>query len=47
MRAGEVRVIPSGVLHQAEALEDPLGVDVFGPPRQDWLDGADDYFHRK
>jgi quercetin dioxygenase-like cupin family protein len=47
VRAGEVLVIPSNVPHQAEALEDTLDVDVFSPPRQDWLDGTDDYFHRK
>jgi quercetin dioxygenase-like cupin family protein len=47
VRAGEVLVIPSNVPHQAEALEDTLDVDVFCPPRQDWLDGTDDYFHRK
>jgi quercetin dioxygenase-like cupin family protein len=47
VRAGEVLVIPGNVLHQAEALEDTLDVDVFSPPRQDWLDGTDDYFHRK
>jgi quercetin dioxygenase-like cupin family protein len=47
VRAGEVLVIPSNVPHQAEALEDTLDVDVFAPPRQDWLDGTDDYFHRK
>jgi quercetin dioxygenase-like cupin family protein len=47
VRAGEVLVIPSNVPHRAEALEDTLDVDVFSPPRQDWLDGTDDYFHRK
>lgn len=47
VRAGEVLVIPSNVPHQAEALEDTLDVDVFSPPRQDWLDGTDDYFRRK
>jgi quercetin dioxygenase-like cupin family protein len=47
VRAGEVLVIPGNVLHQAEALEDTLDIDVFSPPRQDWLDGTDDYFHRK
>ena len=46
VRAGEVLVIPSNVPHKAEALEDTLDVDVFSPPRQDWLDGTDDYFHR-
>ena len=45
--AGEVLHIPSNVPHQAEALEDTLDVDIFSPPRQDWLDGTDSYFHRK
>lgn len=43
--AGEVLHIPSNVPHKAEALEDTLDVDVFCPPRQDWLDGTDSYFH--
>ena len=47
VRAGEVLVIPSNVPHSALALEDTLDVDVFNPPRQDWLDGTDSYFHRK
>jgi quercetin dioxygenase-like cupin family protein len=47
LRRGEVLHIPSNVPHEAEALEDTLDVDVFSPPRQDWLDGTDDYFHRK
>jgi unsaturated pyranuronate lyase len=41
--AGEVLHIPSYVPHKAEALEDTLDVDVFSPPRQDWLDKTDDY----
>jgi quercetin dioxygenase-like cupin family protein len=45
VRAGEVLVIPSHVPHMAEALEDTLDVDIFSPPRQDWLDGSDTYFH--
>jgi quercetin dioxygenase-like cupin family protein len=43
VRAGEVVVIPSNVLHRALALEDTLDVDVFCPPRQDWLAGTDAY----
>ena len=43
--AGEVLFIPSNVPHKAEALEDTFDVDVFSPPRQDWLDGTDSYFH--
>lgn len=45
VRAGEVLFIPSNVPHKAEALEDTFDVDVFCPPRQDWLDGTDSYFH--
>ena len=45
VRAGEILYIPSNVPHKAEALEDTLDVDVFSPPRQDWLDGTDTYFH--
>src|SRR4051795_687713 len=41
--AGEVLHIPAHVPHRAEALEDTLDVDVFHPPRQDWLDGSDAY----
>jgi len=47
VRAGEVLVIPSNVPHEAVALEDTLDVDVFSPPRQDWLNGTDSYFHKK
>ena len=41
--AGEVLHIPADLPHKAEALEDTLDVDVFHPPRQDWLDGSDAY----
>ncbi len=41
--AGEVLHIPSNLPHRAEALEDTLDVDIFAPPRQDWLDGTDAY----
>ena len=45
--AGEVLHIPSHVRHKAEALADTLDVDVFSPPRQDWLDKTDDYLRQK
>jgi quercetin dioxygenase-like cupin family protein len=41
--AGEVLTIPAHLPHRAEALEDTLDVDVFHPPRSDWLDGSDAY----
>jgi quercetin dioxygenase-like cupin family protein len=43
LKAGEVVVIPSNVPHRALALEDTLDVDIFCPPRQDWLTGTDAY----
>lgn len=46
VRAGEVLVIPSNLEHRALALEDTLDMDVFNPPRQDWLDGSDAYLRR-
>ncbi|HEV8355454.1 MAG TPA: cupin domain-containing protein [Gemmatimonadales bacterium] len=46
VRAGEVLHIPGNVPHKAEALEDTLDVDVFSPPRQDWINKTDDYLRR-
>jgi quercetin dioxygenase-like cupin family protein len=46
VRAGEVLHIPSWVWHKAEAIEDTLDVDVFSPPRQDWINKTDDYLRR-
>jgi quercetin dioxygenase-like cupin family protein len=47
VRAGEVLHIPSNVPHEALALEDTLDVDVFSPPRQDWLQKTDNYLRDK
>jgi quercetin dioxygenase-like cupin family protein len=46
VNAGEILTIPSNVPHRAEALEDTFEVDVFSPPRQDWIDKTDDYLRR-
>ena len=43
VHAGELLTIPSNVPHKAEALEDTLDLDVFNPPREDWLNKTDDY----
>ena len=43
VRAGEVLTIPPHLPHSALALEDTLDVDIFNPPREDWLDGSDAY----
>ncbi len=44
---GEVLHIPANVPHKAEAIEDTLDVDIFSPPRQDWLDKSDAYLRQK
>jgi len=46
LRSGEVLHIPANVQHKAEAIEDTLDVDVFSPPREDWISGTDDYLRR-
>jgi quercetin dioxygenase-like cupin family protein len=46
VRAGEVLVIPSHVPHSAEALEDTIDLDVFCPPRADWINGTDAYLRK-
>jgi quercetin dioxygenase-like cupin family protein len=47
VRAGDVLHIPPNLPHKAVALEDTLDLDVFSPPRQDWLDGTDHYLRQK
>ena len=42
VREGEVLLIPGGVLHQAEALEDTFELDVFSPTRQEWTAPVED-----
>jgi quercetin dioxygenase-like cupin family protein len=46
VKAGEVLTIPSMVFHKAEAMSDTLDVDIFDPPRQDWLDKTDSYLRK-
>jgi quercetin dioxygenase-like cupin family protein len=43
VRAGEVLCIPCNMVHEAWALEDTLDLDIFNPPREDWLNKSDDY----
>jgi quercetin dioxygenase-like cupin family protein len=39
MAPGDIVVIPPGVPHEAQALEDTLVLDIFSPPREDFLSG--------
>ncbi|HEX3117694.1 MAG TPA: cupin domain-containing protein [Candidatus Acidoferrum sp.] len=43
VRAGEVLCIPPNMPHEAWALEETVDLDVFNPPRADWLNKTDDY----
>ena len=43
VNAGEVLCIPSHMPHKAEALEDTVDLDVFCPPRADWINRTDQY----
>jgi quercetin dioxygenase-like cupin family protein len=43
LRTGEAVVIPPDAPHMVEALEDSLAVDLFSPPREDWIRGDDAY----
>lgn len=46
VHSGEVLHIPSMVPHKAEALVDTLDLDVFSPPRADWLAKTDAYLRK-
>jgi quercetin dioxygenase-like cupin family protein len=43
VNAGEVLTIPPHMPHKAEAMEDTVDLDVFNPPRTDWIDKTDKY----
>lgn len=45
--AGEVLTIPPNMPHRAEAIEDTVDLDVFNPPRADWMNKDDSYLRMK
>jgi len=47
VRAGEVLCIPPNVPHDAVALEDTVDLDIFTPPREDWIAKTDAYLRRE
>ncbi len=47
VRAGETLCIPSNMPHKAEALADTVDLDVFCPPRSDWINKTDQYLREK
>ena len=43
VHSGEVLCIPANMPHKAEAIEDTVDLDVFNPPRADWINKTDQY----
>jgi len=43
VNAGEVLTIPPNMPHRAEALVDTVDLDIFNPPRADWINKTDAY----
>ncbi len=43
---GQVCLIPGKVEHEAWFPEESVVIDIFSPPRQDFLTGQDDYLRR-
>ena len=43
LNAGEIVVIPPNLPHEALMIGDVEEMDSWAPPRQDWLDGTDNY----
>ena len=43
VHAGEVLTIPPNMPHEAEAMADTVDLDVFTPPRADWINKDDSY----
>ncbi|HEV2489141.1 MAG TPA: cupin domain-containing protein [Candidatus Acidoferrales bacterium] len=46
LRSGQMLLIPANLPHAAEAMEDTVDIDVFAPPREDWIHKTDAYLRR-
>jgi quercetin dioxygenase-like cupin family protein len=47
VHAGEVLCIPAHMPHKAEAMADTVDLDVFTPPRADWINKTDQYLREE
>jgi quercetin dioxygenase-like cupin family protein len=47
VHSGEVLTIPPNMPHKAEAVEDTVDLDIFNPPRADWINKTDQYLRKK
>jgi unsaturated pyranuronate lyase len=43
VNAGEILTIPPHMPHKAEAIVDTVDLDIFNPPRADWINKSDQY----
>ena len=46
LRPGDVLRVPPGVPHRVDAIVDSVAVDLFSPPREDWIRGDDAYLRK-
>ena len=46
LNAGDSVVIPANLPHEALMIGDVEEIDNWAPPRQDWIDGTDDYLRK-
>ncbi len=46
VRAGEILHLPCNLPHRAEALDEVFAIDVFSPPRWDWVNKTDAYLRK-
>jgi quercetin dioxygenase-like cupin family protein len=46
VRAGEVLTIPPHVPHFVKAVRDTVSLDIFSPPRMDWINKEDAYLRK-
>tara|TARA_B100000686_G_C16291823_1_gene714024 strand:- start:149 stop:523 length:375 start_codon:yes stop_codon:yes gene_type:complete len=46
LNPGDVVVIPPHVPHKATCIGEVVEIDMWAPPREDWLDGTDDYLRQ-
>lgn len=47
LHAGDMIVIPAHLPHEALMIGDVEEIDSWAPPRQDWLDGTDNYLREE
>jgi quercetin dioxygenase-like cupin family protein len=44
LKAGDIMIFPPNVPHEFVFTEDTIDIDIFSPPRQDWLEGRATYY---